>query len=506
MHSPAKPYQHLFETHPITADLKSKSIRGGIFTLTGESLNLILNIASTSVLARLLMPVDFGLLGMVFALTAIADRFKDFGLSTATIQKKEISHSEVTNLFWINAAVGFTISLFISLLSGTIANFYHEQRVTYIAIVISTTFVFSGLTIQYQALLRRRMQFGAIAVINTGSHVLSSILAIVLALRGHAYWSLVWKEVSRHILVAIGTWALCPWIPGLPDRKTNVARLILFGRDITVFNLITFFTKSVDQILLGKFSGANALGIYRQAFQLIMVPAAHLTYPIHAVSESAFSVLQNDALKYRRAFQKTVTALSMATMPLAVFVFLYPKQIILLLLGARWSSAENILQILALAAFVRPAISTMGFVMITCGKTARYAVLGLIDSIVLLAAVGLGINWGPTGVASGHVAATYIVFLPLLWCAFRGTPVDLTLWAQAIVRPAISSLLMAGVLYLLSSLITFENSISAISFSAFVGAMCYLAAWMTLPGGRPILREFLSDFLLPFNKTRTAHT
>lgn len=504
MQSSENPYEQLFETETIRAHLKSKAIRGGIFTLTAEGANLVLNIASTAVLARILTPTDFGLLGMVFALTTIAERFKDIGLSTATIQKKTITHSEVSNLFWINAAVGLLIALFLSLLSGTIASFYHEQRLTYIAIVASTSFLFSGLTIQYHALLRRRMRFGAIAVISTGSQFLSSILAVLLALKGYAYWSLVWKELSRNILVAIGTWALCPWIPGLPDRKTNVSRLLLFGRDITLFNVITFFTRSVDQILLGRVCGANALGIYRQAFQLIMVPTTQLAQPIQSVSESALSALQSDVLKYRRAFQKAVTALSMMTMPVAACIFVCSNHIVVLLLGARWSGAGDTLKILALAAFVRPAVSAMGFVMVTCGRTTRYAIIGLVDSIVLVAAVSLGVKWGPEGVACGHVAATYVVLVPFLWCAFRGTPVDVKAWVHAGVRPAVSSLLMAGILYFLSVLISFQSNINAVSFFVSVGAVCYLGTMMALPGGGTMLRELVPDFVLAFNRTRTS--
>src|SRR5262249_27698324 len=142
MDSREKAYDQLFETGTIKADIKSKSIRGGLFSFSSEGANLLVNIVSTSILARLLVPTDFGLLGMVFAITSIADRFKDIGLSTAIVLKKEINHAEVSNIFWINAAMGAAIFMIVALLSHPIANFYHEQRVTRIAIVLATTFIF----------------------------------------------------------------------------------------------------------------------------------------------------------------------------------------------------------------------------------------------------------------------------------------------------------------------------------------------------------------------------
>ena len=484
MESSQSKYKHWFQTDAIKPHLKSKSIRGGAFMFISSSANLVLGIAATAVLARILVPADFGLLGMVFALTAIAERFKDIGLGKATVQKKELTHSEVSNLFWLNFAIGIGISLAIFLLSGAISSFYHEQRLTHIAMWLSLTFVFGGLTIQHQALLNRQMKFLATGTIGSGVLVLSNALAIILAFKGYGYWSLVWRELARSVLVAIGTFIACPWIPGLPDFKRGVGPQMRFGRDITVFNIVTYFTSSLDQILLGRFTGATALGIYRQAFQLIMMPITQLTSPMQSVWEPLFSALQDDAPKYRRGFQKTVSMVSLITMPLAAGAFMCSRQLVALLLGPRWSGAVDIARILAVAMFIRPAITTVGFVMVSCGKTARYAVLGILDSVTLVAAVSVGVMWGARGVAIGHVAATYIAFLPLVWAALRDTPVDLSLWLRSIARPAACSLLMVAMLYVLSGLIPFKSNLATLFSYVSVGVICYFLGMLALPGGK----------------------
>jgi PST family polysaccharide transporter len=488
-----KSYEHLFETDTVKADLKSKSIRGGAFMLASTGANLVIGIAATSVLARILMPADFGLLAMVFALTAIAERFKDIGLGRATIQKKQLTHSEVSNLFWLNLSVGIGICVAILMLSSLIARFYHEQRLTHIAMVLSTTFVLGGSAIQHQALLNRRMKFLATGAISTGSLVVSNVLAIILALKGYGYWSLVWREVARSVLAAGATFAVCPWVPRLPDLRENVSQQMRFGRDVTVFNIVTHFTASVDQILLGRFGGASVLGLYRQAFQLVMLPANQLTPPIHSVAEPLFSALQDDAPKYRRSFQKTVSTLSLITMPIAAGLFICSKQVVGLLLGPRWSDAVGLVRILAVAAFIRPAISAIGFVMLTCGKTARYAIIGILDSIALVLAVSVGVMWGARGVAYGHVAATYVVFLPFVWWALKDTPVELSLWLRLVARPAACTALMAAILYVVSACVPIRSNLAGLSFLVSAGSVFYFAGMLMLPGGKRILSDLLRD-------------
>src|SRR4029077_7250546 len=157
------------------------------------------------------------------------------------------------------------------------------------------------------------------------------------------------------------------------------------------------------------------------------------------------------------------------------------------------SSAADIVRILAVAAFIKPAISTIGIVMVTCGKTARYAVIGFLDSIALVVAISVGVKWGARGIAIGHVFVTYIVFLPFVWWAFKGTPVRLSLWLRAIARPAICSLLMVAILSVLSGFVRFQKNLTSLSLLVPLGIVCYSAAMLALPGGRRILSALLRD-------------
>ncbi|HZD13249.1 MAG TPA: lipopolysaccharide biosynthesis protein, partial [Candidatus Binatus sp.] len=324
-----------FDVDLTNANLKGRAIRGGLFTMSSQAIESLLRIGSIAILARILIPEHFGLISMVTAITAIAERFQDLGLSTATVQKKQITHEEVSKLFWINVITGLGLTVVISSASFLIARFYHEQRLTYITIAIATGFLWSGLTIQHTAILRRQMKYAQIGSVQIGSTAISLAIAIILAVEGYGYWALVWREVLRNVFMALGTLICCPWIPGPPWKQIDTGHLLRFGRDITGFNAIVFLTASIPQILIGKLYGPAQLGIYRQAYQLIFSMVFQVVTPVVRVVEPTLSFLQDDAERYRRYYQKTVTTVNIVMMPLILFLAIYSHEIVLVMLGEK---------------------------------------------------------------------------------------------------------------------------------------------------------------------------
>ena len=324
-------YDSFFKTEHFKDDLKQKTLRGGVNTFGAEFFSFGFRIVSNIILARLLLPEHFGLIAMVTALTSIAERFKDLGLSSATVQRKVISHEEVSTLFWINLGFGIIFMLLVASLSPLIAKFYSDKRLIGITLALSSGFVFGGLTVQHQALLRRQMYFGRLAAIQIISDLSSLTLAIILALKGFGYWALVVKEVMRSLMISIGTLSMCPWLPGKPQWTGSVFSMLRFGGHISGFNITYFLSRSLDQILLGKFWGAGPLGFYKQAYQLMLVPISQLQFPVDRVAEPALSVLQSEPERYRQTYARIVSFLSIASMPLAVYLGIFSDNIIRLL-------------------------------------------------------------------------------------------------------------------------------------------------------------------------------
>jgi O-antigen/teichoic acid export membrane protein len=232
-----------------------------------------------AVLARLLTLQDFGLISMVTAFTGLASLFRDMGLSMATVQRPHIDHAQVSTLFWVNVAISVVITSITAMLGPLIAWFYGEPRLKWITIVSAVAFIFGGLTVQHQALLRRQMRFTALAIIDVGSMLAGIIVAITSSLYGAGYWALVLNQLVVGITTAMGVWLLCDWRPGLPVGHSGVRSMLAFGGNLTGANVLNYFVRNFDNILIGWYWGAQQLGLYTRAYQLLVI-----AQPPHEIS------------------------------------------------------------------------------------------------------------------------------------------------------------------------------------------------------------------------------
>jgi len=489
-----KKYAHIFEAD-LLRDLKGKTIHGGIYSLGSLGAVQILQFGSIIILARILLPEHFGLVSMVTALTGFAERFKHLGLSTATIQQKEITHEQVSMLFWINASVGVLITLVIAGLSQAVASFYGETKLIAVTMALSLPILFGALSIQHEALLRRQMRFKALAGVQFAATLFSVVLAIVLAFEEFTYWALVWKEVARAALDVVGKWIACRWWPSFVGFSSGVGSLLRVGRNILSADTIYSASRSLDQLLLGKLAGAEALGFYRQAFQLMAVPMSQLSSPVGSVALPSLSALQDQPDRYRAYYKKLLNLLSFVTIPLTVYIAIFSEDIILVVLGSKWLDAAWILRILALGAVIEPLFSTCGMVMITQRNTKRLLLWTVMYATCLILGFGVGIHWGAIGVAAGYTVAHYVLMIPSLWLSFKDTPLSLKLFFESIAVPAFFSSIMGIALLILANETSSLQSISRLAVALFIAGIVYGGLWLILPRVRDRLFSDVTSIL-----------
>ena len=486
-------FERLIGTAVTPEAFKAQAIRGSAYVMAAEGLEVLLRVGSMAILARLLVPEHFGLVGMVTAITAVAERFKDVGLSVATVQRKDITHEQVSTLFWLNSALGLLVFGLFAALAPPIARFYGDLRLFPITLAIASSFLWSGVTIQHQALLRRQMMFGRLAGIQVSASLLSIVLAVILAKMGAGYWALVAREVSRNAFQAVGSWAAIPWIPGRASRQANIKSMLAFGGDVTAFNLIWYMAFNLDQLVIGKVFGATPLGLYRQASSLTM-PLLQFSSAISSVAESALSRLQGSRAEYRSYYLRIVSVLAFVTVPIALFMAIFAEEVVLVVLGQPWKAASGLVRILAIAAAVRTLAGTAGFVMVTCGFSRRYVKWGALNSLGLAFFIFIGMREGPTGVAFAHVAASFLLLAPLLFWGFKNTPVRVADFLRAIRRAVMASLLMSGgVLLVKQAASSHQNALSIFLVGLALGIPAYLVAWLVLPGGRDELKRTIGN-------------
>src|SRR5438132_997365 len=304
-------HEHIKTDH-LLANLKRRTISAGVVTRSSQAAKFLLSLGSTVILARLLTPRDFGLVAMVTAVTGFLAIFRHAGLATPTVQREQITHAQVSNLFWINLGVSALCALIVAVLSPLMARFYHDSRITYITLALSTTFLIAGFRVQHLALLKRQMRFKAIALIEVGSMATGVFVGIVMALLHFRYWSLVGLSLATEIASFLLTGSVSRWRPQLPTKGSGIGPLVAFGAHQTAGNFIFGLARSCDNLLIGRFYGPAAVGLYSRGAALVIRPMEQFLLPIEAVFVPTLSRLQSQPQRYRSTFLRLYETIAMS--------------------------------------------------------------------------------------------------------------------------------------------------------------------------------------------------
>ena len=446
------------------------------------------------ILARILSPQDIGLVAMVIVLLGLIEFVKDLGLGIVTMQRQDITHQEVSSLFWINVLLGGMFALLLCALSPVISSFYGDERLVLITLALAPSLLLGGIVVQPEALLSRQMKQGPLAFIRLTSTLLSSALAVVLALAGVGYWSLVVREVARAAFYLVGTWWYLRWVPALVFQLRSVLHYLKIGTDLSFAFVVTAITGKIDAILVGRYFGAVDLGLYRQAQGLIVAPIEQFNAPVYGVSQPALSALQSEPGRYCRYYQRMTGFVAMVTMPIGVFLAIYASEFTLVLLGAKWAEAAPFVRAFALAMALRPTIHSCTMVLVTLGKTKPLIGLELANSLLFALFVVVGLQISAVAVAIAFVMTT-VVFIPLrIRFSFKDTPVSGRTMFLAIKTPlaatAAYGLDVAGVL---EAAVHVGRPLMSLTAGIAVGFATYALAWLLVPGGRSELQRLLQD-------------
>jgi PST family polysaccharide transporter len=426
-------------------DLKEKTIRGSFASLMGQGTNFAVGMVSLMVMARLLGPAEYGLVGMVMAFTGVLGMFRDFGLSSAAIQRPSLSDEEASTLFWINMLVGTGLAVLAALMAPAIAAFYHDRRLVAVTVVSAAGFIVNSAGIQHGAHVRRHMRFTALSVISVVSSIVSTAIGIGAAWAGFGYWALVAMNVTSPLATTIGCWIVASWIPGPPRNVAGVRSMVRFGGTLTLNGLLAYAAYNTEKVLLGRYWGAEALGIYGRAYRLVNLPTDNLNTCAGEVTFSALSRLQDQPGRLRSYFLKAYSLVLALTLPITVAFALFSNDVILVLLGPKWTAVAPVLCLLAPTILIFAMINPLSWLMFSVGLVERSLKLAFIFAPLIVAGYVVGLPYGPKGVALGFSAVMMLVAIPLTAFCVRGTPVSLRDILVTSARP-LASASLAGVL------------------------------------------------------------
>jgi len=435
-------------------DLKHKVIRGGFAKALAQGTNLVVRMGSLMILARLLAPRDFGLVGMVTAFTGVLNLFRDFGLSTATVQRGHVTEDQVSSLFWINMLVGVVLALILGGMAPFVAVFYHEPRLVWVSVVLAASFIFNAAGVQHTAVLERQMRFTTLATIDIIALVVSTAIGIALAAMGFGYWALVAASVLPSLVSSACLWLASGWIPGWPRSHDGVHSLLRFGGAFTLINLIVYVGYNLEKVLLGRYWGANALGLYGRAYQLVNLPTENLNSAFWGVAFAGLSRVREEPERFRNYFLRGYSLVLALTIPMTIGAALFAPDMIFVLLGPKWNDVALIFRLLAPTILIFALINPLAWLTFSLGMIGRNLKIVLVLAPLVITGYVLGLPYGPKGVAIGYSALMAIWCLPhIAWCV-HGTVISLRDILVTASRPFLSGIvaggLAAGVQFLLA--------------------------------------------------------
>ena len=475
-------------------DLKRKAVRGVLAKLSGQAAGFGFRAVFIVVLARLLDPNDFGLVAMVTAVTGVYDLFTHAGLSMATIQKAEITNEQVSTLFWINILVGLILGFLCMATAPILVAFYNEPRLFWITLVMSIGFLINAAGVQHFALLERQLRYVAITAIGVFVQLASLCVGIGMALGGLGYWALVGAAIVQPIVNTACVWTVTSWIPGMPHRRSGIRSLIRFGGTITLNGLVVYIAYNMDKILIGRFWGADALGLYGRAYQLINIPTSTINTAIGGVTFSALSRVQNDSTRLKRYFLQGYSIMVSISIPLTIFSALWANDIILVLLGPKWNDAALIFRLLTPTILIFGMIDPLFWLMISTGLQERSLKIAVVIACLVIASYLIGLPYGPQGVALAFsVAMTLWVTPHIIWC-LHGTVVSVWDLLSIIARPLLAGIMAAALTVLLQSFCDqFQSHLLWLAFAGGVMFILYALILLFVFGQKDFYLEILKN-------------
>ncbi len=491
-----------FDTTHLVADLKGRTVRGGGVTAVAQAGKFVLQTGSAVVLARLLTPEDYGLFGMAIVLINFIGLFKNLGLSAATVQKKHINHHQVNTLFWINVGLSVAFCLVVAMLSPAIAQFYGEPRLTAVTLFLSINFIFGGLTVQHQALMKRQMQFGDLAKIEIASMSIGLAAGVTAAIAGMGYWALIATQTAKAVVDLVGVWMMCRWRPQRPSRGAGVKSMLVFGSNVTGFKVANYFSRSSDNILIGRVWGAGELGLYAKAYQLLLFPLLQINFPLSNVIIPVLSSLQSDLKRYSAYYYKAVLLVSLFSMPLIAFLSVEGERIVILLLGKQWVEIVPIFLLLMPAAIAGVLNHSTVWIYQSLGTTNRQLRSGLVVSVIDVMLFLVSVRWGAVGIAAALGLSRPLVLVGSLLYCYTDTPLRFSTFLTKIAIPAIASATAAASVVVLNATVASReiNILLGLMISGVTFFICYSLFWIIVPSGRKQLVELFQ--LIKHIKTR----
>lgn len=426
-------------------------------------------------ITRLIGPERYGIVSMALAVIGFVELFRDLGTSASIVQRREADAELLASTFWLNLAFGALCAGAVVLCAPLAAAFFRTPEVAPVLRGLSLGFLLSSLGLVPLALFQRDLAFRTLALIETLAAIGGAVAGVGMALAGLGVWSIVGQSLVMAGLTSALAWACTRWRPSW--RLSGVALVAFreFGAGLVGFNLVNYFARNADYLLIGRYLGAASLGVYTLAYRLILLPQQNLAL---AVSRVLFPVLArlDDVAQFRRAYLRLATLLATIATPLYVGLFALREPLLRLCFGEEWLPAAPILAVLAPVGLFQVLSGTVGLIYQARGRTDLLLRWGLGAGALTVAGFALGLPWGALGVAIAYALTMLILAYPVFAIPFRLIGLPVLSFARALLPACACG---AGMLAALAALAPLARPLSD-ALTLIVGGAAGLGVYLAL--------------------------
>ena len=393
--------------------LKAKVLSGTKWVAVANLFKQLLQVLSLIVFARLLTPDDFGLFAILMIFVNFLLMFTDMGTAAALIHVKNPSQKLLSSIFFFNLFVGTALCLLLLLLSGPIALFFENPPLKELLGLISINFVIVSLGIVQKARYEKELDFKNLTLIESASVLVGITVGIAAAFKGLGVYSLVIQTLTTSTLATILIWIISRWRPLLYFSLSDIKSIWGYTANLTTFNFVNYFARNADNFLIGKFLSSSALGVYSLAYSIMLYPLQNISRVLLRILFPAFSHIQDDNEKFKKAYLRTIFFIALVSFPVMVGLIVTADTLVSLLFGDKWENLAVILMILAPVGILQSIGTTNGSIYMAKGNTKLLLKVGIWSTIVTIIFFIGGIFFGVEGVALSYLLSNLVLFYPV---------------------------------------------------------------------------------------------
>jgi teichuronic acid exporter len=459
----------------MTSSLKARAARGVFWTALNQVGSQGVQLVTGIILARLLIPAEFGLIAMLMVFMGIATSFVDSGFGAALIQKQNLNSADTSTVFYFNLMAGGALTLILYTLAPMISQFYDEPVLTPLTRVLALNVIINAFGVVQTNLLTKYLEFRRQTIATVTGTLIGGAVGIVMAVQGFGVWSLVAQSLTGNAARTVSLWFVSDWRPVGSLSIAALRFMFGFGSRLLASGMIFTVVNNMHSLVIGKLFAAAELGLFTQARRLQELPTVGMTGILSQVAFPIFASIQDDNQRLRRGFQKALTTAVFVNFPLMIGLSACAKPTVILLLTEKWLPCVPYLQLFCIVGMTYPLHVINLNLLIAKGRSDQFLKLEIIKQVLVLVGIALSWPFGVSGLIIGQIVVSVISYY--LNGHYAGKLIDYSFRQQSRdIAPYLGAAIVMGVVIYAVTWFSTEMPISILIIQVGVGVGIYLAA------------------------------